>query len=69
MKFKKGDLIQENWGYRIGLIVSNPRRMASLKGEFKFIGAEVLWTYLHGAYKGETRQTFSPLRKNVKLLS
>ena len=69
MKFKKGDLIQENRGYRIGLIVSDPRRMSSLKGEFKFMGAEVLWTYLRGGYKGETRQTFSPLRKNVKLLS
>ena len=69
MKFKKGDLIQESRGYRIGLIVSDPRRMSSSKGEFKFMGAEVLWTYLRGGYKGETRQTFSPLRKNVKLLS
>jgi len=43
--------------------------MSSSKGEFKFMGAEILWIYLRGAYKGETRQTFSPLRKNVKLLS
>ena len=58
MKFKKKYLIQENRGYRIGLIASDPRRLSSLKGEFKFMGAEVLWTYLRGGYKGETRQTF-----------
>jgi hypothetical protein len=69
MKFKKGDLIQENGDYRIGLIVSDPMKMRTSGGKIKFLGAMVLWTYLRGRLKGKTRRQFSPLRKKVKLLS